>query len=267
MVDLDGLRSGARLRDKRAIITGASSGIGRAIALLFGAEGASIAACGRDPDRTNATCDEITEAGGRADAIVFDISQAEEIEAAVIRAVKQLGGLQIVVNCAGISEVDGFADVHEQSLEAWNLTLAVNVTAAFVMSKAAIPYLLKSGGGSLVHISSIASQTVLEGNAPYGVSKAALNQLSRHIAVEYAGRGIRSNAILPGEIDTPASTRAIALAEATGEYTREQLLRRYPAGRFGQPEEIAHAALFLCSAESGFLTGQAIAVDGAYTCV
>jgi NAD(P)-dependent dehydrogenase (short-subunit alcohol dehydrogenase family) len=262
-----GLNADGQLAGKRAIVTGASSGIGRAIALLFSAEGASVAVCGRDPERTRETAEQIRARGGRAHPIAFDVREHERIEAAVAETVDELGGLDIVVNCAGISEAGGFAPMHEQSVEAWELTLAVDVTSAFVMSKAAIPHMLGASGGAIVHISSIAAHSVLEGNAPYGAAKAALNQLSRHIAVEYAKHGIRSNAILPGEIETPASLTAIALAEATGQYTREQLLARYPAGRFGQPEEIAYAALFLCSERSAFLTGQEICIDGAYTSV
>jgi NAD(P)-dependent dehydrogenase (short-subunit alcohol dehydrogenase family) len=261
------MSAGAQLASKRAIVTGASSGIGRAIALLFCAEGASVAVCGRDPARTREMAEEIRARGGRAHPITFDVREHDRVEAAVAETVATFGGLDILVNCAGISEAGGFAPMHEQSLAAWELTLAVDVTSAFAMSKAAIPHLLSAGGGAIAHISSIAALTVLEGNAPYGAAKAALNQLSRHIAVEYAQQGIRSNAILPGEIETPASIKAIAMAEEAGQYTREQLLARYPAGRFGQPEEIAQAALFLCSDQSGFLTGQEICVDGAYTSV
>jgi NAD(P)-dependent dehydrogenase (short-subunit alcohol dehydrogenase family) len=259
--------SASRLSGKRAIVTGASSGIGRAIAIAFADEGAAVAASGRDPDRTEATRGEIERRGGDAIALVADVSQPEGIEKTVTGAVTALGGLDILVNCAGISEVDGWVPVHEHSLEGWNYTLAVNVTAPFLFVKAAIPHLREAGAGAIVNISSIAGTVVLAGNAAYGSSKAALIQLSKHVAVEYARDGIRSNVIAPGEIETPASTRAFALAEEAGTFSRADLLAKYPPDRFGEPEEIAQTAVFLCSDEARFLTGATITVDGAYTCV
>jgi NAD(P)-dependent dehydrogenase (short-subunit alcohol dehydrogenase family) len=255
----------SRLEDKRAIVTGASSGIGREIAILFAAEGARVAACGRDHERTAATCEQIAQNGDEALAISLDVSVPVQITSAVKEATGAFGGLDVLVNCAGISEVDGWVPVHEQTLEGWNLTLAVDVTGPFLMSKAAIPSLLESGGGAILHISSIAAAVVLAGNAAYGAAKAALNQLSNHIAVEYARQGIRSNTIMPGEIETPASVRAIALAEQSGDFSREDLLARYPAGRFGEAGEIAQTAVFLCSDEARFLTGASLTVDGGYT--
>jgi NAD(P)-dependent dehydrogenase (short-subunit alcohol dehydrogenase family) len=253
-----------RLAGKRAIVTGASSGIGRAISVAFAAEGALVAACGRDRERTRQTCAEIEQSGGEVLEVSLDVTVPAQIEAAVDKAVSAFDGLDVVVNCAGISEVDGWVPVHEHSLDGWNHTMAVDLTAPFLMSKAALPHLVRARGGSLLHISSIAGEVVLAGNAAYGAAKAGLIHLSHHIAVEYARDGIRSNAILPGEIETPASTRAIALAVEAGEFTREELLARYPGGRFGTAEEIAATAVFLCSDEARFLNGASLPVDGAY---
>jgi NAD(P)-dependent dehydrogenase (short-subunit alcohol dehydrogenase family) len=224
-----------------------------------------VAACGRDELRTEATKREVERAGSECVAIRLDVSQPPEIEHAIERTVEAFGGLDILVNCAGISEVDGWAAVHEHTLEGWNLTFAVNVTGPFLLSKAAIPHLIEAGGGSILHISSIAGEIVLAGNSAYGASKAALNHLSNHIAAEYAHARIRSNAISPGEIETPASTRAFALAEMAGALSRDELLAKYPIRRFGQPEEIAETAVFLCSDEARFLTGAVLPVDGGYT--
>jgi NAD(P)-dependent dehydrogenase (short-subunit alcohol dehydrogenase family) len=253
-----------RLAGKRAIVTGASSGIGREIALVFAAAGAHVAACGRDVGRTQETSTEIERRGGSVLAIHLDVSDAAAIEQAVERVVATYRGLDVVVNCAGISEVDGVVPVHEHTLAGWNLTLAVDLTAPFLMSKATIPHLIAAGGGAILHISSVAAAVVLTGNVAYGVAKAGLNQLSSHIAVEYGRQGVRSNVIMPGEIETPASIRGIALAEKAGVFTREDLLGRYPVGRFGHPDEVAQTALFLCSDEARFLTGASIPVDGAY---
>jgi NAD(P)-dependent dehydrogenase (short-subunit alcohol dehydrogenase family) len=258
------MNAGGRLAGKRAIVTGASSGIGRAIAVAFAAEGARVGACGRNPERTRETCADIERTGGEVLEVSLDVTVPAQIQAAVDKTVGAFGGLDVVVNCAGISEVDGWVPVHEHSLDGWNQTIAVDLTAPFLMSKAALPHLVQAGGGALVHISSIAGEIVLAGNAAYGAAKAGLIHLSNHIAVEYASQGIRSNAILPGEIETPASTRAIALAVEAGEFTREELLARYPGGRFGTPEEVAATAVFLCSDEARFLSGASLAVDGAY---
>jgi NAD(P)-dependent dehydrogenase (short-subunit alcohol dehydrogenase family) len=170
----------------------------------------------------------------------------------------------VLVNCAGIGELDGWVPVHEHSLGAWQRTLAINLTAPFLVCKAAIPHMLEAGGGSILHISSVCSITVWAGDSAYSVSKAGLNMLSDHIAVEYGARGVRSNTLLPGEILTPLHETAAAASEDAREWERD-VLSRHPAGRFGTVEEVAEAAVFLCSDESRFLTGANVPIDGAYS--
>ena len=254
----------SRLEGKRAVVTGASSGIGEGIALAFAREGAELTAWGRDTERTQAACSAIEEAGSAAHPALGDVSDPTDVERIISEAAEAMGGIDVVVNCAGIGELDGWVPVHEHSLEAWQRTLAVNVTGPFLISKASIPHMLEAAGGAFLHISSVCSITVWAGDSAYSVSKAALNMLSDHIAVEYGERGIRSNTLLPGEILTPLHESAASASPDAREWER-QVLSRHPIGRFGEVDELAEAAVFLCSDESRFLTGANIPIDGAYS--
>jgi NAD(P)-dependent dehydrogenase (short-subunit alcohol dehydrogenase family) len=253
-----------RLADKRAVVTGASSGIGRGIAVACASEGAAVAVCGRDRARAEETRAAIEGAGGFAVALLGDVSDQDDVERMVGGAARELGGIDLLVNCAGTGELDGWVPVHEHSLGAWQQTLAVNVTGPFMMSKAAIPHMLEAGGGAFVHISSVCGITVWAGDSAYGVSKAALIMLSNHISVEYAAQGIRSNTLLPGEILTPMHDTAASASADAAEWNR-RVLERHPIGRFGEVDEVAAAAVFLLSDESAFLTGANVPIDGAYS--
>ncbi len=253
-----------RLAGKRAVVTGASSGIGRGIAIACASEGAAVAACGRDRVRTEETCAALVSGGGVAVAVLGDVSDEGDVERMVAGAAEALGGIDLLVNCAGTGELDGWVPVHEHSLGAWQQTLAVNVTGPFMMSKAAIPHMLEAGGGAFVHISSVCGITVWAGDSAYGVSKAALIMLSNHISVEYAEQGIRSNTLLPGEILTPMHDTAASASADAAEWNR-RVLARHPIGRFGEVDEVAAAAVFLLSDESKFLTGANVPIDGAYS--
>jgi NAD(P)-dependent dehydrogenase (short-subunit alcohol dehydrogenase family) len=252
-----------RLASKRAVVTGASSGIGEGIALAFAREGASVTAWGRHRERTEATCDAIASEGGISRAAFGDVSDPDDVERVIGGAASAMGGIDLVVNCAGIGELDGWVPVHEHSLEAWQRTLAVNVTGPFLVAKAAIPHML-TGGGAFLHVSSVCSITVWAGDSAYSVSKAGLNMLSDHIAVEYGKQGIRSNTLCPGEILTPMHETAASASADAREWER-QVLSRHPIGRFGEVGEVAEAAVFLCSDESRFLTGANVPIDGAYS--
>jgi len=253
-----------RLANKRALVTGSSSGIGEGIARAFAREGATVTVCGRDRERTEGCVAAIAGAGGTAYPALGDLGEPAEAEGLVAEGAERMGGIDIVVNCAGIGELDGWVPVHEHSLGAWEKTLGVNLTAPFVVSKAAIPHMLEAGGGAFLHISSVCSITVWAGDSAYSVSKAGLNMLSNHIAVEYGEQGIRSNTLLPGEILTPMHVSA-ANASADGKEWEAQVLSKHPIGRFGEVEEVAEAAVFLCSDESRFMTGSNIPIDGAYS--
>jgi NAD(P)-dependent dehydrogenase (short-subunit alcohol dehydrogenase family) len=252
------------LEGRRAIVTGASSGIGEGIAIALARAGAAVAACGRDEERTTATRDAAAAHGVDALALTGDVADPADVERMVGAAADRFGGLDVLVNCAGIGELDGWVRVHEHSLGAWERTLGVNLTGPFLMAKAVIPPMLEAGGGAMVHISSVCAHTVWAGDSAYGVSKAALNMLSDHIAVEYAADGIRSNVLMPGEIVTPLHESAAAAAPDPKAWEAE-VLSKHPIGRFGSVDEVAAAALFLCSGASGFLTGASIPIDGGYS--
>lgn len=253
----------SRLTGKRAIVTGASSGIGQGIATAFAREGAAVVVCARDSERVRATCATIEAAGGVAHPQLCDVSDESEVERMVAESATAMGGIDTVVNCAGIGELDGWVPVHEHSLDAWQRTLATNLTGPFMVCKAAMPHMLE-GGGAFLQISSVCSITVWAGDSAYSVSKAGLNTLSDHIAVEYGDKGIRSNTLLPGEILTPMHETAAAASPDAREWERT-VLSKHPIGRFGEVDEVAEAAVFLCSDESRFMTGANIPIDGAYS--
>jgi NAD(P)-dependent dehydrogenase (short-subunit alcohol dehydrogenase family) len=252
-----------RLKGIRALVTGASSGIGRAVANRFALEGASVAVGGRDPVRTQRTVDEILAAGGTAVAALGDVSGVEGARAVVAAAADGLGGLDAVVNNAGI-DVSNWVPVHEWEVEAFDEIMRVNLRGPFLVAKFAIPHLLESGGGSIVHMSSVCAITVWEGDCAYDISKAGLNMLSDHIAVEYGTRGIRSNTLMPGVIETELHRTVMDSMEGGAEMESD-LLTKHPIGRFGRVEEVADACVFLCAREAGFMTGANISVDGAYS--
>src|SRR6476620_3396742 len=252
-----------RMEGKRTLVTGASSGIGRAVANRFAAEGAAVAAAGRDRERTPRTVDEITAAGGSAVAVLGDLSTEDGARSVVAAAAAALGGLDALVNNAGIDATD-WPKLADWDIAEFDRILAGNLRAPFLVAKFAIPHLLAAGGGAIVHMSSVCAITVWAGDCGYGISKAGLNMLSDHIAVEYGPRGIRSNTLMPGVIETELHRSVMDSMEGGAEMEAE-LLVKHPIGRFGRVEEVADACVFLCSAEAGFLTGANISIDGAYS--
>ncbi|MEO9175745.1 MAG: SDR family NAD(P)-dependent oxidoreductase [Gaiellales bacterium] len=252
-----------RLAGKRALVTGASSGIGHEVARRFAREGAQVACGGRDASRTARTVDEIVAAGGTAFAALGDVSTREGATAVVAAAATALGGLDSLVSNAGVDAIE-WRDVGEWDVEEFDRILATNLRGPFLVARAAIPHLLEAGGGSIVHMSSVCAITVWAGDCGYDVSKAGLNMLSDHIAVEYGTRGIRSNTLMPGVIRTELHESVMEAMDDDRAFERE-LLDRHPIGRFGAVEEVADACVFLCSDEAGFMTGANISIDGGYS--
>jgi 3-oxoacyl-[acyl-carrier protein] reductase len=252
-----------RLDGKRALVTGASSGIGREVANRFAREGARVAVGGRDPERTRRTVDEIQAAGGTVVQALGDVSQVDGAKAVVAGAVDGLGGLDVLVNNAGI-DVSDWVPVHEWEVEAFDEILRVNLRGPFLVTKFAIPHLLAAGGGSIVNMSSVCAITVWAGDCGYDISKAGLNMLSDHIAVEYGPQGIRSNTLMPGVIETELH-RSVMDSMKGGAEMEAGLLVKHPIGRFGRVEEVADACVLLCADEAGFMTGANISIDGAYS--
>lgn len=246
-----------KLQGKAVVVTGATSGMGRATALLFAREGAAVVASGRDPQRGQALVDEVRASGGRAEFVPGDVSIEETNARLVGECVRAFGGVDAVVACAGMLGLGSATDV---PVDTWRQTLAVNLDAVFYLMRSALPALVERGGGSIVVVGSIAAFKGFPNHAAYCASKGALVALVRQVAVDYGPKG-RVNLICPGPVDTPLiwesavafpdPARAVA---AAGERT---LLKR-----LGLPEDIARAALFFASGDSAWVTGTALTVDG-----
>ena len=240
------------LDGKIAIITGASSGIGRAAALLFAEQGASVVLVARRQDALDSAVEEIESRGGRALAIVGDVKEEATHREAVAAARATFGGLHISFNNAGLVGVT--APLADMTHQHWSDVLAVNLTAAFLGARSQIPAMLDQGGGALVFTGSFVGNSVgLPGMGAYGAAKAGLMGLVRGIAADYAASGIRANALLPGGTATEMAGDAAQREWAAGLHAMKRIAR---------PEEIAQAALFLASEMSSFVTGSALWVDG-----
>jgi NAD(P)-dependent dehydrogenase (short-subunit alcohol dehydrogenase family) len=245
------------LQGKVALITGAGSGIGRAIAQLFAEEGAAVALADVDEPAGAAVAKEITGRGGRACFVPTDVSRAEDCKRAVAETDAAFGALHLLVNCAGIIRR---ATVTELSEAEWDRVMDVNVKSVFLLSRAAIPLLARTGGAIL----NIASCWGLAGGpraAVYCASKGAVVLLTKAMAIDHAAQGIRVNCICPGDTDTPMLRQeAREVGQAEAEFLADAARR--PLGRLGRPEDIAQAALFLASDAAAFITGTSLVVDG-----
>jgi NAD(P)-dependent dehydrogenase (short-subunit alcohol dehydrogenase family) len=258
--------SQGRLTGKRALVTGASSGIGREVACRFAAEGAHVACGGRDGERTRETVDRIRAAGGEAFAARGDVSAPEEAQRVVDEAAATMGGLDSLVSNAGVDATE-WHDLADWELGEFDRIIDTNLRGPFLVARAAIPHMLRNEPptrGSIVHMSSVCAITVWAGDCAYDISKAGLNMLSDHIAVEYGSRGIRSNTLMPGSIRTELHD-SVMEAMNDGRAFERELLSRHPIGRFGTVADVADACVFLCADEAGFLTGANISIDGAYS--
>ena len=244
------------LNDKVAIITGASSGIGRASALLFARNGADVVVGARRKAELDSLVLEITAGGGRAIAVAGDVRDENYAQLLVAHALEQFGGLDIALNNAGaIGEMGPSAKI---STEGWNDTLAANLTSAFFGARAQIPALLARGNGSLIFTATFVGHTVgIPQAAAYAASKSGVIGLMKVLAAEYGPQGLRVNAVLPGGTDTPMAHAMNSTEEAMTFVRNLHALKRIAA-----PEEIAQAALFLASSASSFMTGTAMLVDG-----
>ena len=247
-----------RLEGKVAIVTGSTAGIGRATAILFAQEGASVVVNGRRSALGEELAEEIRAAGGTASFFRADVARSDELRALVKFTVDTYGGLDILVNNAWSGKVGSVLEIEE---EEWDALFATTLKACYLGSKYAIPEMLKGGGGSIINLSSVHGVLAARAFSPYDAAKAGIINLTRGLAVDFGHQGIRVNAICPGLILTEY---ALKFLERHPEYMRQAKLV-YPVGRPGRPEEVARAALFLASDDASFITGHALMVDGGLT--
>jgi NAD(P)-dependent dehydrogenase (short-subunit alcohol dehydrogenase family) len=248
-----------QLEGKVAIVTGGSKGIGRAIALEFARAGAGVALAARGQDELDRTASEIEGAGGRAVAIPTDVTDFAQCEALVARTVEAFGTLDILVNNAGAAPF--MSTVDQIRLEGFDKYFRINFNGALHCIKAVAPMLQAKGEGAILNVASVAGFIASPGLTYYASAKAALISLTRTVAQEWAAYGIRVNALAPGWIETPMNEGARKMMPQF----EENVLASIPLGRWGQPEDVAGAALFLCSPAASFITGAVLIVDGGQT--
>ncbi len=248
----------ARLEGKRAIVTGAASGIGRASACIFAEEGARIVIVDRDADGLGETAEIITNAGGTAIAVTADVSDESAVAGFVERCVGEWGGIDVVYANAGI--LDDTRTLFDLTPEAFRKVLDVNLLGPFLALKHAGPVMMDQGGGSIIFTASVAGLRANAGPTAYSASKAGVISLVQTAAQELSASGVRINAICPGLIETGMTRPLFDGARARG--IEDKIGQLNPLKRGGHPAEIAHMALFLASDEASYVNGQAIAVDG-----
>ena len=248
-----------RLQDKVAVISGGNIGIGRAIALRFIEEGASVVITARNPETAKETLDLIEAKGGKGHFVACDVTQIDQCEQVIQETIASFGKLDILVNNAGI--IYRNKSVKETTAEEWLKTFNVNVNGAFYLSKFALPH-LEATKGNIVNVASYVGMVGFKGIPAYCASKGALIQLTRAMALDHAADGVRVNCVCPGSVHTDMITAAW---EAYGEGAEDVWSSKHPLGRIAQPLEVANAILYLASDEASFLTGVALPVDGGVT--
>jgi len=247
-----------RVEGKVALITGGSSGIGRATALLFGREGAKVAVADYNAEGGEQTVKAIKDAGGVASFHAVDVASPQEVEGLIRKVVDTYGRLDSAFNNAGIE--GQMALTPDCTIENWNRVIAIDLTSVFLCMKYEIQQMLKNGGGSIVNTASVAGLQGLAAAPAYVAAKHGVAGLTKTAALEFAQKGIRVNAVCPGFIHTPMVDRVLD----KGVFSEEQIFAAEPMHRMGKPEEIAEAVLWLCSDASSFVTGLPMPVDGGY---
>jgi NAD(P)-dependent dehydrogenase (short-subunit alcohol dehydrogenase family) len=242
-----------------AFITGAGSGIGRATALAFAAQGAAVAVSDVAEKDLHETAQLIEDQGGQALPVLCDVARSDDVAAAVAAAVRQFGRLDFAFNNAGVEQP--VAPLHEISDKQWDRIIDINLRGVFYGMKHEVPAMLATGGGAIVNTSSGAGVIGIAGQSAYAASKHAVIGLTKAAALDYAAAGVRVNAVCPGIIETPMMDRFSGGTEEG----RQRVIGQEPVGRMGRPEEIASAVLWLCSDLGAFTVGHALVVDGGQT--
>lgn len=244
------------LKDKVAIVTGGSSGIGRAVALAFAREGTKVAVSDIDAERGGVVVQEIRNAGGEATFIAANVADADDVRALVEKTVETYGRLDFACNNAGIGGAS--APVGDYDLDEWHKVINVNLNGVFYGMRYQIPEMLKQGGGVIVNMASILGHVAFANSSAYVTAKHGVIGLTKNAAVEYAQQGIRAVAVCPAFIHTPMIDEGLP-----GEVL-EQLKVMHPVGRLGTPQEVADLVVWLCTNQASFVTGNPILVDGGY---
>ncbi len=250
----------SRLKNKIALITGAGTGIGRAIALAFVREGAKVVLVGRRKEPLATLAQEV---GPSSLTLAGDISKQSEIDRILAEVVARFGGLNVLVNNAGILHIGTAEQITE---EQWDETFAINVRGLWLLSRAVLPYMRKAGGGSIVNVASVLGINGARKRASYAPSKGAVVLLTKCMAIDHGAENIRVNAICPSFIETDLTAEVIRKAPDPAGVRRERIAV-HPIGRLGQPEDIAGLAVYLGSDESSWVTGSVLPVDGGYLAV
>ena len=248
-----------RLKGKVAIVTGGGTGIGRAIALAMGREGAKVAVLGRRKDTLEGVVKELEGPAGMA--VVCDITRGDETRAAVEAVEKMFSGVNVLVNNAGMLSVSTVESISE---EQWDQVIETNLKGPFLMARAVLPALRRAGGGSIVNVGSVLGLVAMRDRAAYCASKGGVTLLTKAMAVDHAHENIRVNCICPSIVETEL-VKGLFSGTEEGRRLREARVGTLPLGRFGQPKDIAELAVFLASDESSWMTGTAIPVDGGLT--
>jgi NAD(P)-dependent dehydrogenase (short-subunit alcohol dehydrogenase family) len=247
-----------KLSERVAIITGGTSGIGRATAILFAQEGAKVVIAGRNVQRGRKVAAEIKERGGEAIFVKTDVSKSQDVKVLVQMTVERYGRVDILFNNAALSPVGTVLTTSEKE---WRAVIDTNINGTFLCTRNVLPHMLRQGGGVIINTGSINSLMAMKDEAAYDASKGGVLMLTRATAVDFAKDNVRVNCICPGAIETPMLRDMLKLAPDPEEAEAE-LVRKHALGRIGTPEEVARVALFLASDDSSFMTGTAVAVDG-----
>jgi NAD(P)-dependent dehydrogenase (short-subunit alcohol dehydrogenase family) len=247
---------------KAAVVTGGASGIGRACVVAFAEEGVRVAIADADVDAAEQALDRIREGGGEAFFVETDVSSADEMEQFFAQVGERFGRLDFAVNAAGIQGT--LAETAECSVDNWARTIGVNLTGVFLAMRHEIEAMLRGDGGAIVNIASNFGLVGSPRMPAYAASKHGVVGLSKVAGLEYATRGVRINALCPGGTDTPLIQKTMAADPAAGERMMEEVMALHPMRRLARPEEVAAAALWLCSDRASYVTGASIAVDGGF---
>lgn len=252
-----------RLAGKVALITGGATGMGGAAARLFAAEGAKVGILDHNLSAAEDTVTDIRAAGGEAEAVQADVSNAAEVTAGVAGIQSAFGPITVLFNHAGTIIIKPFLETTEED---WDRLHAINVKGMFLTTRAVLPQMIAAGGGSIICTSSISAVAATPMEVLYGTTKGACHMFARAIAVEFRERGIRCNALCPGFVRTPHGLREVAELQALGVDVSEAALAAQQ-GRIAEPEEVARAALFLASDDASFVNGTHLFVDNGFTAV